>query len=141
MADFAEPGVVTGITVAPTTQTTFPTTHIIDFTLPAQKVKDIPTSTMATVGGETFLAGLLKENGELKIKVQQKVSLNPATFLGVSDTWTITFPLSGAGTVKATAVFTGYLKEFIPGSQAIDSVFEAEAVIKVSGNIAYTAQT
>ncbi len=139
---YAVPGVGTGITLAATTQTGLNSLHILDVTLPAQKVKSLPTSHMGTVGGETFIAGKLTDNGELKLKVQSKVDLDPATYLGIVDTWTLTFPKSPASAATpATAAFSGFLKEVVPTANPVDAVFEAEIVIQVSGNITYVAQT
>jgi hypothetical protein len=143
MSAFVAPGVSTGITIAATTQSAFTAgLPVIDATLPSQKVKALPSSNMGTVGGETFLAGKLKNNGELKLKVQNKVDLDPATYLGVTDTWTITFPKSpSTATTAATAAFSGFLKEYNPAGAPIDGIFEADIVIQVSGNITFTAQS
>jgi hypothetical protein len=141
MSAYTAPGLATGLTVVATTQTAL-SFGIIDVTLPSQKVKAIDVSVMSTTGGMPYIFGKLIDNGELKLKVQNKVDLNPATYLGISDTFTITFPKSPASaTTSATAVFTGALMDYAPSSVAVDGLFEADVTIKVSGNIVFTAQS
>lgn len=141
MSAFTAPGLATGLTLAATTQSTL-TFGIIDVTLPAQKVKAIEVSTMGTTGGIPYLFGKLFDNGVLKLKVQHKADLNPATYLGVSDTWTVTFPkYPSTASTAATSSWTGALEEYAPQSTAVDGLMTADVTVRVSGTITYVAQS
>jgi hypothetical protein len=139
MGSFSSPGLATGITVAATTQNTL-NFGLMEVTIPARKVKKIETTTMASTD-VTYLFGKVLDNGVLKLKCFNKVDLYPFTFLGTSDTWTMTFPLSGAGTVHATVVFQGAMTDYVPSSTAVDGAFEADVEITITGGITITPQS
>jgi hypothetical protein len=76
----------------------------------------------------------------LKLKVQHNPTLDYSTFLGVSDTFTVTYPLSGAGTVHSTDAFVGFLVSITPQDSAQDTTPMAEAVFQIN-SVTKTAQS
>ena len=130
MSAMSIPAIDTGVAIAATTQTTC-VFNVIDFTLPELKVPEIKTTTMASTV-DSFIGGKVCDQGQLKIKFQHNPSLDYKAFLNVPDTWTVTYPLSGAGTTHANDAFTGFLVSVTPATLNIDNIFVADAVIRVN---------
>ncbi len=143
LIDVQRTGPSTGITLAATTQSALNTklfADVFDFTPPAQKVKAIDTSNHGTSGGMTYIFSKLKDNGELKITCGFNVDVDLQTYLGVADTWTLTFPKSpSTASTAATVAFSGAIIEQTPKAPFEDKM-TADIVIKVSGNITVTPQ-
>ena len=135
---FAIPAISTGITLA---AVTVPHTfNIEDMTLPEVKLEAIKTSNFSTTTAHTHIPAKLYEGGELKFDVNFNPGSSITAMVGVSDTWTITFPKSPASaTTAATWAFSGFVTGYAPKAP-LEGLMKASITIKVSGAITVTDQ-
>jgi len=98
---------------------------------------------MATTGGhQTFIAGDLKNWGEIEIDVEYNTQLDYKTLLTsqAAENMTITFPLRGNAATAATCVFSAVLTAMSP-TWPKDDLLMVTMTFKVSGSPTYTAAT
>lgn len=139
MSTFVIPSVATGFTLAATTQSSL-VWKILDFQEPETSCEKKDVTTMADTR-KKYIPGKVIGNGVFKFKIQTAPDVDWQTIVGVVDTWTLTHPLTGAGTVHAAAAFSGFVEKFTPADQKVDDEYTGEVEICVSGAITYTAQS
>jgi hypothetical protein len=113
---------------------------VMDVTLPEIKLGDIKTSNMATTVAHTYIPEKSYEGGELKFGVQFSPDTSITAMVGVSDTWTLTFPKSpSSAATAATWAWSGYVNSYT-GKAPVDGLLTGEVSIKVAGAITVTGQ-
>ncbi len=124
----------TGLGATLTLGTTGSVGVIRSLTLPELTLNDIDTSHLGTTGQRTYIGGDLVEGGEIVAEVLFDTLVNALESFGVSETVTITFPISVNGnTTNATLAGTGYIKgQKFPDMQ-IDELQVYNLTIKVDG--------
>lgn len=109
--------------------------EVIDVGLPGFTMNELDTSTQANSGYRTSTPGRLANPGELKLKHKWSGAYpTPPTSGNTPMGIYIPFP-SGSGFSFVAVTFSGYLKSFQPGDAALDTLFQADSVIKVNGAI------
>ena len=98
--------------------------------------KEVPTSHLLTVGGETFIVGDLYNAGELTVEIQYDPDDRPP-WDQVAETITITYPIPSGQGSGATHAATGFIKDWTPGQLDVDGLMVSTFVIKFSGDITF----
>lgn len=89
------------------------------------------------LGNKTFTPGKLSDPGSIKIKIQ----FNPDNIPPIDaapETIRVTWPLITGDTTAAKWEATGFMTDFNITAE-LDTIIEAEATVKLSGNITRTA--
>ena len=102
--------------------------------------KEVPTSHLLTVGGDTFIVGDLHDVGDLTVEIQYDPNDRPP-WDQPAETWTVTYPIPSGGSTGASHAATGFIKEFVPGQLDVDGLMVSTFVIKFSGDITFVAST
>ncbi len=103
----------------------------------------IETTHMATTGGHrTYIAGDLKDWGEIECDVEYNTQIDYKTLAAAqaAETMTVTFPLRGNAVTAATVTFTAVLTDISP-TWPKDDLIMATLTFKASAAPTYTAAT
>jgi hypothetical protein len=114
--------------------------EITDIDLPALVAEEIDTSHLGTTTSRTKMAGALTNVEDCALTITS----DPASMPSVGDaneTITITFPLLSGETTAATLAFSGFIKNYTPGTLSSNAKMEGSVTISISGDWTYTPAT
>ena len=124
----------TGNTLAITFGTTSWTPDISAFNKSGEGTDDIKTSDLATSGYHTYIGGPLIEGGTYSFPFHVDPTITTRPTIGVSETITITYPISVSGNTAGTDSFTGYINSYDTETEP-NVLYTGTFVLKVAGDI------
>lgn len=102
---------------------------------------DINTSYSGTTGTNmTFIPADLIDGGSFDFTIAYDPDDDLDAIMGISDTWTVTYPLPSGSSNAATVIFTGYLNS-ISNALPIDDRMTLDISIKVANAPNHTAKS
>ncbi len=135
---FSAPAVSTGMTL--TCATVPHVWNVLDVTLPDVKIGDVKTTHMGTTTANSYIPTKLYEGGELGFALHFSPDMSISAMMGVSDTWTLTFPKSpSTATTAATWSWSGYVNSY-SGKAPVEGLITGDIKVKVASAITVTAQ-
>ena len=111
---------------------------IISYSKDGETADDVETSDLSTTGFRTYEPGFLVEGGTYTFELQLDTTFIPIS-TGLTDTVTITYPISVAGNTAATTVFQGYVNS-ISEAGGINELITSTLVLKVAGTPVFTEE-
>lgn len=124
------PDIATGLAI--TFDSGFFTGHLTSVNWSGIERQSIPTSTLATAGGKTYMVGDLYDPGELTVEMHFASDDDPP-ILTAAETVTITF--ADAQTWACSGFMTGF--EWTGTGGENEELLTAVATIKLTGSITY----
>lgn len=98
----------------------------------------IETSHLGTTTARTFIPGDLFDPGSISLDIQFDPDTEPP-WNGATETVTITFPLSSAGTTAADWEASGFMTSFDYGVP-LEELMTGTMTVKLTGDITVTAE-
>ena len=111
---------------------------IISYSKDGETADDVETSDLSTLDFRTYEPGFLVEGGTYTFELQLDTTfVRLAT--GLTDTVTITYPISVSGNTAATEIFQGYINSYSE-SGGINELISATLVLKVADTPVFTEE-